>query len=375
MTTMLKAMQKGDETQPLNCKPRLLFEPSFLMRMTMGLINFSLLKASRSEASFIQGLKPAELAARLKTIHELKDPVMISLDMSAYDSHAAKIMIDHIDSTMADLICDILIETELAPYIPQMQETFRKTVYTFVAGLKGEHKFPLIGKLKGTTFSGLPHRTTLGNTWRTIFMVKYALRNFHKDEYRLFCAGDDILIAVSRPRLNELYAEMDKLFAKGEPEEPAQFGLGQVVKFYKASDHLAEFLSKVVLLDDHGVTVTRKPDRVRIMSNFMNIKSLLTKEQHNIAVNYSHYYGAGTDPINKNAYIKPAMRSVRLTEEIAEKIKHNIYTPTVSPKLWWYLTEFSPEFFSSYYHTTLVIPELIKISEWENLPPKFNASL
>jgi len=376
MPTMLKAMQKGDETQPLNCKPRLLFEPSFLVRMVAGLVNYALLKHSKTvEPAFIQGLKPAELSARLATIKELKDPVLISLDMSAYDSHAAKVLIDNIDSSFADLITDILIETDVASFIPQVQALFKKTVYTFVAGLKGEHKTPLIGKLKGTTFSGLPHRTTLGNTWRTILMVRYALRHLNQKSYRLFCAGDDILLAVERADLASVYKAMDEIFAKAEPEEELCFGLGQVVKFYKSSDHLGEFLSKVVCSDDSGITIVRKPDRVRIMSNFMNVRSLLTEEQHNIAVNYSHYYGAGRDPINCNSYVTPLMKKVKMTEEMREKLKHNLYTPTISPKLWWYTTNFDPVYFKEYYHTTLMIPELIAISEWTNLPDKFNMSL
>lgn len=51
--------------------------------------------------------------------------------------------------------------------------------------------------LEGTTFSGDPI-TTLGNTLRSICYAEYYMRHIPKTQYRLFAAGDDVMIIVSR---------------------------------------------------------------------------------------------------------------------------------------------------------------------------------
>ncbi len=50
--------------------------------------------------------------------------------------------------------------------------------------------------LDGTTFSGDPI-TTLGNTLRSICYVSYYLRSLDPRCYRLFVAGDDVMVMVA----------------------------------------------------------------------------------------------------------------------------------------------------------------------------------
>jgi len=370
--SVLNAQQKGDETQPRKCKPRQLWEPSFELRALLGMANKNIMTHSKLiEPAFIQGYTPAELDLKLETVKELHDPVALSLDFSSYDSHARYPLIKAIDGAFKSLIADVFIDTEYASFIPQIEEQWDKIMYRFTVSLKGGLYPGLQGRVKETTFSGLPHRTTLGNTWRSILMIKYALRNIPKEAYRLFVAGDDILLFIERAYYEQATAEMRKVFATDEPILPTKFGLAQVVKTYKASDCVGEFLSKVVLLDEDGVSLVRKPDRVRIMSNFMSTRSLLTRHQHNIAVNFSLYTTASYDRLNSLASVIPGPYKIKMTEELMDKITHSSHSKRVSDKIWWYLTNMPIEYFEHNYNSTMVIPDLNDISDGVHLPERY----
>jgi hypothetical protein len=57
----------------------------------------------------------------------------------------------------------------------------------------------IYARIKGTTFTGHPTRTTLGNTLRTIAYNLYVLKlaRIPKNCYSLFVSGDDVLLILA----------------------------------------------------------------------------------------------------------------------------------------------------------------------------------
>jgi len=65
------------------------------------------------------------------------------------------------------------------------------------------HSNYLVYNLKGTTFSGEPTTTTLGNTFRSILYTHFYLKDIQHDCYRLMVSGDDVCIFVKRQYAND----------------------------------------------------------------------------------------------------------------------------------------------------------------------------
>jgi hypothetical protein len=58
--------------------------------------------------------------------------------------------------------------------------------------------------LDGTTFSGDPTMTTLGNTFRQICYTKFFLRSEPSENYNIAVAGDDVVIFVKTSRMERI---------------------------------------------------------------------------------------------------------------------------------------------------------------------------
>jgi hypothetical protein len=95
--------------------------------------------------------------------------------------------------------------------------------------------------LDGTTFSGDPV-TTLGNTLRTICYVNYYLRNIPSEHYRIFAAGDDVMVVAEADIMPSIKIEFLRHTAR---DSNGQCAIGQVVKTVSVGDfNTAEFCSK-----------------------------------------------------------------------------------------------------------------------------------
>lgn len=55
-------------------------------------------------------------------------------------------------------------------------------------------------KIKGTTLSGHPTRTTLGNSLKVLSYAKYILANSYipDNQYKIFVSGDDVIMFLER---------------------------------------------------------------------------------------------------------------------------------------------------------------------------------
>ncbi len=67
---------------------------------------------------------------------------------------------------------------------------------------KGSKKRALLADvmIEGTTFTGHPTRTTLGNTLRSYLYAKFIARKagIPKNKIQMLCSGDDMMIFVER---------------------------------------------------------------------------------------------------------------------------------------------------------------------------------
>jgi len=132
-------------------------------------------------------------------------------------------------------------------------------------------------KIKGTTFSGHPTRTTLGNTLRTLTFCAYLISlSFGEEEGRkaffgestrfvVYAAGDDVMIAGEARAMEQLSKDLSITHA---PDVTVGiYGLGQCARELRLDSwEFVDFLSRDGYC--HGnFRLTRKIDRVVAQAN------------------------------------------------------------------------------------------------------------
>lgn len=104
--------------------------------------------------------------------------------------------------------------------------------------------------INGTTFSGHPTRTTLGNTLRSLVYHAYMLHRANIDNYFLAAAGDDVVCWVEALDAHRYAASIRRL-TSSDPDTPAKLGIGQCIKEIKISQWWdIDFCSKICELTD-----------------------------------------------------------------------------------------------------------------------------
>lgn len=127
----------------------------------------------------------------------------------------------------------------------------------------------LSGVFTGTTFTGCP-MTTLGNTLRTIMMLKFAImhQGIHlQTSYKIMAAGDDSVVMIPRQYVGQLINSCANIWHFGdEMLAPAFIGLGQLGRDLKVQDQSIDFLSKRILMMGGQFRVSRKAERAILQS-------------------------------------------------------------------------------------------------------------
>lgn len=260
-------------------RPRLLFEPSENACGPITWIQQVFFPDLRKHwPGFIQGMTPSEIKTVIKEhVCKLVDPVCISSDGSAFDSHQHHSLMDAIDTriwetyrprllaalqqhpdefpfpetTLKGLMFQALqhdstLLVDLPGWSKLVDKPYRANALAgkYLKGLKGRD-FASI-RIKGTTFSGQPVKTTLGNTARTKAYHEYAcFKAGIPDEHKFVVAsGDDACVWISRRYHAGYLEQIDLLTAKNTNRN--QRGLGQCIKEIKVSHCLdMDFCSKV----------------------------------------------------------------------------------------------------------------------------------
>jgi hypothetical protein len=310
ISVTLQCMMKGDEISPPGYKyrPRNLFCPDPVTRLIFGFMAAKLIRSLKILfPGFIHALNMDELAEKLKLDHAtLANPIFIGADFSSYDSHAHVSFIKCVDRTFNQLIPDILINTPFEYLMAIAIQKFSslnlrfKLILTHVA-------MTIFGTIYGTTFSGLPERTTLMNTLRTLLILLFILWVASIPEYAaiVYAAGDDSLTLLERRFRKAFVESLELLTLDFEPEDFMRYGLGQVVKEISMHALTCTFLSKRIFYDNGQIYICRKQDRLRSMSNIYDIRAPISMREHRLAVNYSNYYTCGHNMLSKQSYITP----------------------------------------------------------------------
>lgn len=280
-------------------RPRLIFNPSDeLCGPITWIQQFLFADIKRVLPGFIQGLGASQFKELVKKmIQKISDCMNISSDGSNYDGHQSADNLD-IDTYLwgksHDRIVNILKQyPDQFPYPEVMARGINflattKDTKLFLqfsgkqslginsisqvvpnwdkvdASKEVKRYFNVQGgdwiklHLIGTTFSGHPTRTTLGNTIRSIIYHTYILKcaGVPEDEYFVAASGDDVCVWIRRKWMKAYIRELVRLTARNTDE--ATIGLGQCIKEWKESEWWdIDFCSKFCTLDNGEWIVSR----------------------------------------------------------------------------------------------------------------------
>jgi len=277
---------KRDENQRLidvDERARLIWNPS---ETGKGLLNYiqSFIFTALHEAfpDFVHGASCSDTRDLvLERVNSLDDPISVSLDGSGYDSTQFASLQEIVDTrffkSIRNSLHSLLLRVTRFHNLPDWpEEATDKLLLSatspdatlfiiypkkWLEGYKMSREDndllsrhwpnsrPKSGqaicsyKVSGTTFSGHPTKTTLGNTLRSLFYYKYAFRHFLKP-VQMLASGDDIVIWTER-------AEKDKIVkaVRAIASQTAALqihGLGQIVKKIEIKEKFdLEFCSKM----------------------------------------------------------------------------------------------------------------------------------
>lgn len=281
--TMTFFQKSGEMHYTRDGKPRCIANPSDTSKATGAWINRCYLNKIREIfPEMMVGYNSEEMAYKFTTeVLTLKDHRLIVWDGSQHDSHQHAALIEAVDSylfkkTLPRLLTDIGIPP-----------TLHKTIYDSIVSTESRYKLEVrlgkfrrqiqAGRIKGTVFSGHATRTTLGNSLRVILYARFIMHKAQipKTAYRLYVAGDDVVLALTKKYITAFKTEFEKVYINGDEKDfttktRKTHGLGQVSKDFKICGNLGDFLSKNYVRANDGVLFNRKITRSIQSGNFTN---------------------------------------------------------------------------------------------------------
>jgi hypothetical protein len=240
--------------------------------------------------SFIQAMNFDEIQDRIcHWFNKIPDCVAIEIDQANHDANQSSEFMDAVDKHLLyDSVYNLAREAGYAWFqIIQILQCmfsnkipFRAYYPNSESGLKGRKKYKMFarGYIVGTTPSGHPSKTTLGNTLRIIHAMIYVAElvgAIYGETFMIFQSGDDTVLLMSRRFVKAYKAKLDELWLEDTKLtlETQIYGLGMSYKGFIVSDRKVNFLSKEIYLGP-------KASMVRILSRtiwtgaIMNIKKV-----------------------------------------------------------------------------------------------------
>jgi len=194
-------------------RPRAIFVPVREANGIIGLWNEALLASLHlAYPEFVHGMNAEDFKKNVySTLDGKYHWCVISLDGSNHDGHQHHRLMEIVDNRylhmMHPLLRDIYVvrggwdEAIFGAVFEQALST------TCSVTLRAQNYSPLITmRLKGTTFSGHPLRTTFGNTLRVILYRRYEAHcaGLRDDEFVLKVTGDDSVLWVTPEKVKQL---------------------------------------------------------------------------------------------------------------------------------------------------------------------------
>jgi len=290
-----ECMQKGNELSYLDApKPRFLFNPSGSLKVLGTYMNAYYLDILMSQPWLGVGLNTQQTADRIAQVRRpIRDSIPVTWDGSNHDGHQYQELIDGVDGyffkkTFAHVLPYL---TSLPPglYSQYMRILVASSTKFFISYKRAGVFIRLInGVIKGTTFSGHPTRTTLGNSLRVYLYARFVAARAGVP-VGVIVAGDDVLCFVSRkqlPRFRNIFWACYIDGAKVQPKEKCTHGLGQVAKDYtERFDQTIDFLSKYGMIYHDEVIFNRRIERALLSGNdTMKVNKKFTIAHYNWSI-------------------------------------------------------------------------------------------
>lgn len=266
-------------------RPRLIFVPS---KNACGPITwiqqliFSDLK--RVVPGFIQGYTTEELKLNILK-HKPAESKCVSSDGSSFDSHQHKEIMEIVDDKIWSLWASRIGEV-CNRFFPHPEVMKRGLLWQagqhdarlflqlpewtlhcgdeFLANKEVRQFFPVSGSdwievgISGTTFSGQPVKTTLGNTLRSIAYHEYLchVAGIADHEKYVIASGDDVCCWICSSKVDHYLEAVRTLTAINC--DPRVHGLGQCIKEVKVSEWWdMDFCSKLCHFENDKWTISR----------------------------------------------------------------------------------------------------------------------
>jgi len=263
-------------------KPRLIFVPGDTLCGTVTYLQNRVIQSMKqSFPEFAHAENSQNFWNRLEPqISKLGECYCYSMDMSAHDSHQHHTLIETVDQYMWKLHKKALLQVLIMEEYPNPEEVlnkiYRKLINNKIAKMTlfvtvdGKRRKLGVAKVKGTTFSGNPYLTTLGNTMRVILAHKFAaLRaGIPTTDFVMRVAGDDAILWVKKKWKTAYEESLKTVFASDK--EDKVWGLGMVLEWSRNDKNRAEFCSKVLIAENDDMPRgqwVRKPDSVLFKGN------------------------------------------------------------------------------------------------------------
>jgi len=309
-------MQKPGELNmgiATDAKTRCIANPSNQLKALGSYVGrLMLMIAKQAYPEIVHGLNGSQMEAKIQAaIDKIKDPHLLSYDMSAFDSTQSQELLK-VDNYFVDSIWP-WIEKYL-PFTKKLRIRLHKIIVSTVMSINFQVGRKTIAKFKatGTVFSGSPTRTTLGNCIRAAHYLLYVAhlsgRNIHDtSDIQAFVQGDDSLLLTSGKTEEAIKTALNTVSFDTRPAEEAEKGLGLIIKTSDYLKNRAEFLSKdIFLTENNEVFVIRKLARLQATAScfLRNLRPSLAVKLRQLCYTAT----AGDYPI-KN------MPKIELTEE------------------------------------------------------------
>jgi len=263
-------------------------------------------------------------------ILKIDDPITYSMDMAKHDAHQHADLIKAVDHEIwahySNEVIRVLNEHG-AIDAPALWSNLSKLIFNTRAKVnvldKDAKRYGYV-IINGTTFSGSPHLTTLGNTMRVIMAHLYVINraNVPRGQYVVRVAGDDAIVWISRKYQKQYEESLYKVLAKESTH--TNHGLGMVVEVQATPWYRAEFCSKILIVEPqypaHGQWV-RKPESLLHKGHFyVGNKAELVNDPEL----YSSMWAAGVAGESKGPiYLEIAMLRNRMGKYKFDPYKHS----------------------------------------------------
>lgn len=310
-TAMVKSGEFNYATshEVFSARARLIWDPEDRMMFVAWCQQFFISVAKHWYPEFIHALNSKKLAKKINDFFEDKVPenwTRTSWDGSAHDSNQHVELMRIVDDTFMDAVFPKFIE--IFPISNRLAFEVLDILKDHTANLHITINKKYVGKfvLRGTTFSGHPTKTTLGNTLRVIYYGLYtaARAGIPYSDLLFFVSGDDACMWIRSKDVEAWTQSFWQVY--DAPKTNRAHGLGQAAKSLNFGHWWdLEFISKRSILTNGKVVIVRDIKKAITGSRYYSgaeITYIKDPRTHAYAVAYTELHGCRSMPLTSLIY-------------------------------------------------------------------------